>query len=256
LKRKPKEPFTGEFIWCNLVLFFLVVFTCYAVPHIALSSAAPRQLPDRPVVILDPGHGGVDGGASTADGVAEKGINLNISLLLRDFLRSAGVEVVMTRETDLSIHDDSATTIRKKKASDLNNRLAIARKNPTAIFISIHQNKFEQSQYHGAQIFYSKNHERSRSLAQAIDASIKRRLQPGNKRELKQGGKNLFLLWNSPLPTVLVECGFLSNPVEAQKLQTEAYQREMAFSIFCGIEAYLNEIDSAGQRGEPSALPE
>ncbi len=238
--KKIKLPYSKEFIWGNIVLFLLIVFTGYSVPQIVQSAAAQAANPPRPIVIVDPGHGGVDGGASTADGTAEKGINLAISLSLRDFLKSAGYEVVMTRETDVSIHDDSASSIRQKKVSDLHNRLKIAQNYPDAVFVSIHQNQFEQAKYSGCQIFFSKNNADSERLAQKIDTVVKSRLQPGNTRELKQGGKNLFLLWNIMIPTVMVECGFLSNPHEAELLCDEEYQKQMAFAIFCGIEDYVS----------------
>lgn len=240
MKISLKKTFSKEFIWGNVILFLLIVFTLYSIPQI-VESATQVSATVRPTIIVDPGHGGVDGGASCADGTPEKGINLSIALSLRDFLRSAGYEVVMTRETDISIHDESATTIRQKKVSDLHNRLKLLESYPNAIFVSIHQNKFEQAKYFGCQVFYSKNNTQSQMLAQAIDLSVKERTQPDNKRELKQADKSLFLLWNAKNPAVLVECGFLSNPREAENLKDEEYQKQMAFAIFSGIEAFSKE---------------
>ena len=232
-----KKNLSKEFIWGNVILFLLIVFSLYSIPQIVQSSARVSGV-TRPTVVVDPGHGGVDGGASCADGTPEKGINLAIALRLRDFLRSAGYEVIMTRETDISIHDASATTIRKKKNSDLHNRLKLAESHPDAIFVSIHQNQFEQEKYFGCQLFYSKNNAQSQTLAGAIDWAVKKQTQPDNKRELKPADSNLFLLWNARIPAVLVECGFLSNPREAEMLKDEEYQKQMAFAIFCGIEAF------------------
>ena len=127
--------------------------------------AANASANDLPVILLDAGHGGEDGGAGE-NGVQEKDVNLAVALQLREFLEMSGFRVVMTRETDVSIHDDSASTIREKKVSDLHNRLKLIEQYPGCTFISIHQNQFEQSQYHGAQMFYSKNDERSKLLAE------------------------------------------------------------------------------------------
>ena len=196
-------------------------------------------------VIIDPGHGGVDGGAVGVDGVVEKGINLSISLKLRTFFQQAGFKVIMTREDDRSIHDENSKTIRKQKTSDLYNRLDIIKNNPHAIFISIHQNKFEDSKYSGTQVFYSKNNDVSELLASTLQNNIKNLLQPQNYREIKKAEKNLFLLYNAKSPAVLVECGFLSNAKEAAVLQTNDYQNKMAFAIFYGTLLFYDAYDTA-----------
>lgn len=185
-------------------------------------------------VIIDPGHGGVDGGAVGVGGVVEKGLNLSISLKLRSFFEAAGYQVIMTREDDRSIHDEDANTIRSKKATDLHNRLDVINSNPDAVFLSIHQNIYSDSFYSGTQIFYSPNAESSKTLASVLQDSVRSILQPQNNREIKPAGKNLFLLYNAKTPAVMVECGFLSNPAEAAKLQDNAYQGRMAFAIFYG----------------------
>ena len=194
-------------------------------------------------VIIDPGHGGVDGGAVGVDGVVEKGINLSISLKLKTFFQQAGFKVIMTRENDRSIHDDDANTVRKQKKSDLYNRLDIIKDNPRALFISIHQNIFDSSKYSGTQVFYSKNNSASELLAATLQNNIKNLLQPQNNREIKIAGKNLFLLYNAQSPAVLVECGFLSNAKEAAELQTNDYQNKIAFSIFYGTLLFYNKYD-------------
>lgn len=186
-------------------------------------------------VILDPGHGGADGGAVGVNDVAEKEINLAISLRLRDMLELQGFTVYMTRETDEMTCDPDIQGITRQKKSDMYNRLALMEEHPDAIVLSIHQNQFEQSKYHGAQMFYGRNHPWSGKLALAIQESFVSRLQPDNKREIKQGEKNLFLLWEAENPIVLVECGFLSNPDECEKLCTEEYQSQVAFSIMAGL---------------------
>ena len=191
----------------------------------------------KPVVIVDAGHGGEDGGAS-ANGVLEKDINLAVSLKLRDMLTASGYTVVMTREEDISIYDSSASTIHEKKISDMRNRRDIINKSSSNILISIHQNKFEKEKYSGTQIFYSKNNGHSIKLAENIQRSVTGLLQPENKRELKAADSSVYLLDNAEVPAVIVECGFLSNKEEAKKLSTDEYQKQLAFAILCGFLDY------------------
>ncbi len=194
----------------------------------------------RPKVIVDPGHGGEDGGAVGASNSVEKEINLSISLMLRDMLRISGFEVVMTRETDISIHDPSAKTISQKKTSDLRNRLALMKQHPDALILSIHQNKFTQEKYSGAQVFYGTQlPEASKRLAQTIQDNIKTQLQPENYREIKESYDSLYLLCNAPAPIVLVECGFLSNRREEALLCDPDYQKQMAFLVYISVLEYL-----------------
>lgn len=202
----------------------------------ALSAAAVQQN-EEPVIIIDPGHGGEDGGAS-ANGVLEKDINLSVALKLRDMLTAGGYEVEMTRDSDISIYDSASGTTRQKKVSDLNNRVDIINKSSNNILVSIHQNKFEQEKYYGTQIFYSKNDPKSEKLAEEIRRSVTGLLQPDNKRELKPADDSIFILSKAEVPAVIVECGFLSNPSEAEKLSQEEYQKQMAFAVYCGIMSY------------------
>lgn len=197
-----------------------------------------KKITDR-IIVLDPGHGGEDSGA-VANGVQEKDINLRISLMLRDMLEAAGCQVVMTRDTDVSVYDSSASTTREKKNSDLNHRVEMINANPDQILVSIHQNKFEQSQYSGTQMFYSANHPQSAVLAEEMRRSVTTLLQPENRRELKPDNGSVYILKKAEVPAVIVECGFLSNQEEAKKLSTEDYQRQMAFSVCCGILNYLS----------------
>ena len=189
-------------------------------------------------VIIDAGHGGEDSGA-VVNGLIEKDINLPIALKLRDMLVASGYRVVMTRDSDISIYDSSADTTREKKVSDLNNRVKIINSSKNNILVSIHQNKFEQSKYSGAQIFYSENVPQSFRLAEEIRRSVTGLLQPENKRELKPADKSIFILSKAEVPAVIVECGFLSNEDEAKKLSDEEYQKQMAFAVFCGIKSYI-----------------
>lgn len=192
-----------------------------------------------PTIIIDAGHGGFDGGTSTDDGISEKGINLNISLYLKEYLNFFGFNVVMTRETDTSTESEGLTTIRSRKSSDLHNRMSLMEKTDNSIFVSIHQNHFSASKYKGAQVFYSPElSEQSSLLAENIQESIIYYLQKDNTRQIKPCGTSVYLIYNAVKPAVLVECGFLSNPEDAENLQDEIYQRKMALCIALGILNY------------------
>lgn len=191
-------------------------------------------------VVLDAGHGGIDGGTTADDGTPEKIINLQIAQKLEQILNAMGIKTVMTRTDDESIHDSDANTIRQKKVSDIKNRLKIIENTENAIFVSIHQNHFRDSKYSGTQVFYSKNNPRSKELAEAIRAQIILNLQKENTREVKQSGTEIYLLYHSKVPSVMVECGFLSNENETEKLKQESYQRQLAFLTALGIVEFLN----------------
>lgn len=191
-------------------------------------------------VVLDAGHGGIDGGTTADDGTPEKIINLQIAQKLEQILNAMGIKTVMTRTDDESIHDSDANTIRQKKVSDIKNRLKIIENTENAIFVSIHQNHFGDSKYSGTQVFYSKNNPRSKELAEAIRAQIILNLQKENTREVKQSGTEIYLLYHSKVPSVMVECGFLSNKNETEKLKQESYQRQLAFLTALGIVEFLN----------------
>ena len=192
------------------------------------------------IVVIDAGHGGEDSGA-VANSVLEKDINPEIALKLRDMLKASGIEVKMIRESDVSIYDTASGTIRERKVSDLKNRVKIVNNNKKNILVSIHQNKFEQSKYSGAQMFYSANNDKSQILAENIRKSITGLIQPENKRELKKGRSDIYLLNKAIVPAVIVECAFTSNEEEAKNLSNEEYQSKMAFAIYCGILEYKNK---------------
>lgn len=194
-------------------------------------------------IIIDAGHGAPDGGTSSTDGTLEKDINLQIALKLNDILQSMGYETVMTRSEDNAIYDNSANTIRQKKISDTRNRLEIMNNTDNAIFISIHQNHYSDSEYSGAQIFYSKNNPNSKKLAESIRLPIISHLQKNNSREIKKSGSEIFLLNNAQIPAVMVECGFLSNSAEAEKLKNDKYQQKLAFIIALGTADFISKTE-------------
>ena len=190
---------------------------------------------EKQVIILDAGHGGIDGGCSSAAGDVEKNINLAILLDLREMLRASGYEVIVTRDTDISIHDKGVEGIANQKSSDMDNRLEIFNSVEDAICLSIHQNQFTDPKYSGAQMFYSETNDESAVLAQEIQDQFVAFLQPENKREIKLCGKELFLCYFCENPTVMAECGFLSNPEEAALLVTEEYQKKVAFTLYAAL---------------------
>lgn len=223
-------------ILCCLAFLMLSYLSYRRIEEMALSLASEEN----PPIVIDPGHGGEDGGATDGGDAMEKEINLAISLKLKALLELSGSRVVMTRTEDVSIHDDHLGTVRERKSSDLHNRLKIVEEQGNCIFVSIHQNHFSDGKYSGAQMFYSTNNEASKELAESIRERIVTMIQPENKRETKPATSSIYLLWNTKVPAVLVECGFLSNQKEAEKLKDTAYQQKMAFAVYIGLLDYLN----------------
>lgn len=197
------------------------------------------------LIVLDAGHGGADGGAVGIGDIYEKDINLAIALKLRDFLRFFGFDVIMTRETDISIHDSGLDTIREQKVSDIKNRLKIINSNPDCILISIHQNKFEQSKYKGTQVFYSSNNSSGQVLAQCIQQSVAVNLQPDNTRQIKAMGTDSYIMQNSHVPSVLIECGFISNQSDIDNLTNEDYQKQYCLAVLNGLFDYREQFISS-----------
>ncbi len=177
--------------------------------------------------VIDAGHGGVDGGAVSITGVNESNINLQIALKAQLLFRFYGLDPVMVRTEDISIHDPASETIRDKKRTDLQNRVKLVEDTPNAVLLSIHQNTFEQAQYHGAQSFYAPT-DGSRDLAQLLQSHIRTDLDTGNTREAKKIDSGVYIMNNITCPAVLLECGFLSNAEEEAKLRTDAYQTKLA----------------------------
>lgn len=215
------------------VFVFSVTYFCYR-PEKSVSNST------YPVIVVDAGHGGMDGGAVSSDGTQEQFINLDISLKLQDILTKNGYRVVMTRTDNNSLHDDDAKTIREQKVSDIHNRMKIIESNADCIFVSIHQNHYTQSKYSGTQVFYSENNSDSCILAQSIQSNVVKALQPDNKRQIKPAGDSIYLLYHAKVPAVMVECGFLSNTEETEKLKNNDYRQQLAVAIAQGISDYLN----------------
>jgi len=191
------------------------------------------------VIVIDPGHGSPDGGATGYSGSLEKDINLDIAKKLGSYLQQGGAYVIYTREDDNAVTDNLEAKIKEIKRADLANRKNIKSNSGADLFISIHMNKFEESKYKGAQVFYPGNSLESKELAQTIQQSITEFADNSNYREAKDSKNDIFILNDSKIPSVLVECGFLSNPEEEAKLLTQEYQSEIAYAIFGGISRYL-----------------
>lgn len=223
-----------------VIIIPLAAFLIYlTVVHIDKTAPVGGNIASYRTIVIDPGHGGSDGGAVGYSGSIEKDMNLDISLKLRDLLKMSGFNVLMTREDDRSIHDEDAGSVGAQKRSDLYNRLDIYNADPTALVISVHLNKYEESSVHGAQIFYSPNLPASKEFAQSVQSAFVNQLQPDNKRMIKPAEKNLFLLFHAEVPAILCECGFVSNPTEEGQLMDAEYRSEVAFTIFTGLMDYL-----------------
>ena len=221
-------------VLCCLAFLLLSYLSYQKVGEMA-SNLAARE---RPAVVIDPGHGGEDGGVQGVSQMLEKDINLAIAKKLEKMLALSGFHVIMTREEDVSIGDPALDTVKERKVSDLHNRLGLIEEQGDCIFLSIHQNHFTSSRYYGTQVFYSTNDPSSEELAEAVRGRVVSLLQPDNTRECKPATSSIYLLWHAEVPAVLVECGFLSNESEAQKLNDPQYQEQMAFAIYSGFLDY------------------
>lgn len=187
-------------------------------------------------IVIDAGHGGVDGGAVSCSGKNESSFNLQIALRLNDLMHLMGYDTVMIRSTDTSVYT-SGQTIAQKKVSDLKQRVTIVNRTQNAVLVSIHQNTFPESQYSGAQVFYSKS-SGSEELAKLLQEELVACLNPGSSRKAKQGS-GIYLLDKTTAPGVLVECGFLSNPQEEQALRTPEYQKKICCVISAAVARFL-----------------
>lgn len=186
-------------------------------------------------VILDAGHGGEDGGAIAPDGTPEKDLNLRISSMIASYFELFGVPYTAVRQEDVAVGDLSLPTVRERKTSDIHTRYALVNDTPGAILLSIHQNRFSDPRYSGTQVFYAPDAEGSAVIAESIQRVVVNLLQPDNTRKIKPSGDSIFLLYRAEKPSVLVECGFLSNPEELSDLKDPSYQAALSFAITKGF---------------------
>ena len=200
-----------------------------------LKESEPVQ--NRTVIIIDAGHGGIDGGATSGTGIPESHINLQISLRLNDLVQLLGFETKMIRKTDTSVYTEG-NTIAAQKVSDLKQRVKLVNETKNAVLVSVHQNTFLDSRYSGAQVFYA-NDDTSRELAKVMQADLISNLNPGSKRQCKSSD-GIYLMQNIQRPGVLIECGFLSNPEEEANLQTAEYQKQIASVVATCISRFYS----------------
>lgn len=192
------------------------------------------------VIVLDAGHGGIDPGALNKDKtILEKDINLQLTLKLREFLEASGAMVILTREEDVSLYEDSGNkTTRQKYNENLKNRKKIIDESNADLFVSIHLNAFEQEKYYGAQTFYPAKDDNSKLLSKFIQDELKRVVDTTNEREVKPR-EDIYLLKENKIPSMLIECGFLSNQKESQLLKDDKHQEKIAWAIYAGIQKYF-----------------
>jgi len=187
-----------------------------------------------PEWILDAGHGGEDGGAVSLSGIKESTINLDITLRLDQMLGFLGEVSELMRDKDISLHNEEAVTLREKKVSDLKNRVAAANALSEATLISIHQNTFSDSRYHGAQVFFART-QGSETLADTVQNALICKLQSDNTRQPKPIDEKIYLMNHIKNRAILIECGFLSNPDEEKLLQESTYQNVIAMVIAAAL---------------------
>lgn len=198
-------------------------------------------------VVIDAGHGGEDGGTS-GGGLTEKDVNLAVAESMYDILSAAGVECVMTRTDDRLLYDkygDLSDYTGRKKVYDLRNRLRIAEEHEDAVFVSVHMNYFASKKYSGLQVWYSPNDASSRTLADTVQSTVRKYLQPDNDRETKRAGSAIYLLDRIRTPAILVECGFLSNDEECARLGDGDYRRSLALVMSEAVMEFLSGRESA-----------
>lgn len=242
-----KKKTTNLFIFTHTLLFIILFLALFLLFHLLflsesrLASETQATAPQPLTVIIDAGHGGEDGGAVGINGAFEKDINLSIAKKLYSLLSSSGVNCIMTRSEDLLLYDRNADYEGRKKLLDMQERLRIAVSCDNAIFVSIHQNSFSVEKYSGFQVYYSPHNPASAELARELESFVRDKLQPSNKRASKDAGDSIYLLDKLTCPAVLLECGFLSNAEECERLSSDEYQTRLAEVLCDAITSFLSK---------------
>ena len=231
--KKPVSVIYISVLYLILILSFLVIPIIGSKAVTTLANNAKLY----PCVIIDAGHGGIDGGAVSCTGAYESHINLQIAQKLDAVLNLLGIQTRMIRCSDISVYTEGET-IAAKKVSDLKERIRIINSTPKALCLSIHQNTYPDPKYLGAQVFYNAQ-EGSRELAQLLQNNIRSTLAPGNNRQCKQTS-SIYLLRKINCSGVLIECGFLSNFQEEKLLRDPGFQKKLACVIAISTSQYLN----------------
>lgn len=220
---------------------YLVVLSIFLLAAVAGSKAVSVMTEKKPIasrkcVIIDAGHGGVDGGSTSCTGVLESALNLEIALRLNDLMHLLGIDTQMIRTTDESVYTEGES-IAAKKVSDLKQRVKVVNSTENSILISIHQNYFSDQRYHGAQVFYAPT-PHSVELAKMLQGSLVRTVNPESRRQVKKAD-GIYLMQKIICPGILLECGFLSNPAEEANLRNEAYQKKLCVVVCAITSTYL-----------------
>lgn len=215
--------------------FLIIAFSVFG-----SAGDSPVSKLDNKKIVIDAGHGGIDGGSVSDSGISEKDLNLKIAKKLKNIFEENGYTVFMTREEDKWLSEKTSGSVRSQKNSDLKKRAEIANESDAGLFISIHINKYESPNIFGAQTFYSENDEEGKIYAESIMESL-RMLNSRNKRLAKTHPNKNLVFQNLKIPGVLVECGFISNPEELELLKTEEYQKKLAESIYNGVKNVTNK---------------
>lgn len=226
---------SGQEILMAILLLFLIYHMARQAA-ILTAPAASSSASTSPVVVIDSGHGGIDPGKVGIDGSLEKDINLQIARRLKTYLEASDVTVVMTRDSDCGMYKDGD---KNKKSADMKNRCSLINNAAPDLTVSIHQNSYHEESIKGGQVFYYKNSDEGRELAEILQKRFDFVLGDGNTRAAK-ANSNYYLLLHVRSPIVIVECGFLSNSGEAAKLGSPDYQDRLAWTIHMGIMEYLN----------------
>lgn len=227
----------------KIIVFVFSIFILLSICTFSIKASVESD--NSRIILIDPGHGGIDGGAQSKNGTIEKDINLQIALKLKETLINKGYTVYMTRDEDEGLYQ-KGSTIREKKRDDLNKRVEKKIETNCDIFVSIHQNMFAQSKCYGSQVWYSSN-EKSEKLANIIQDSLKEIIKDNNKRVAKPAGEAYLILRDKfEGASILVECGFLSNPEEEIKLKSEEHQNLIVDAISLGIDRYFSENSNNG----------
>lgn len=223
---------------CIIFLIVAICFFFYGKKFLIndVQVSAVKEYEKRYTIVIDAGHGGSDAGASV-NGVFEKDLNLSVANKVSKFLELFNVDVVMTRREDRLLSDEASN---HKKRDDLLNRVKTAKNVENPIFVSLHMNKFPEAKYSGLQVFYSKNSPHSESVAILVQENVKKHLQSSNNRKVKRADSAIYVLDRLFCPSILIECGFLSNEEERNKLVNEEYQNKLAFIIANSIIEYIN----------------
>lgn len=237
-----KKPEKYESLVRTMLLLLMFATVCFIIRGgsrlvSSVSSGEVETSKEKPCVVIDAGHGGKDPGKVGVDGSLEKDINLQIALKLQKFLQMQDVDAILTRDSDVGLYDENASN---KKVQDMKNRVALIEEHQPVLTVSIHQNSYHEEYVHGAQVFYYASSEKSKELAERIQQVMALELDRDNARKAK-ANDSYYLLKKTSSPVVIVECGFLSNYEEAQKLSSELYQEKVAWAIHLAVMQYLND---------------